>query len=194
VLSSNTKALSRQQRREELSRIVTYYEDDLTVITWNAAIIFGTNMEDVLTVLELANVQLLELRFLDGRLDRTLDRSYEILGQRRSWRMRIPGASRADLVHVGQMQVDAAILFERVSNALKLLGDQHLARVYRLASQRLRLDEWAAVILRKLEVADSIYTKLDDRASSERMELLEWIIVVLIALELVLPLLGWGRP
>jgi len=47
------------------------------------------------------------------------------------------------------MQVDAAVLFERVSNALKLLGDQYLARVYRSASQRLRLSEWNGSIVRK---------------------------------------------
>ncbi len=28
----------------------------MTIITWNAAMVFGKNMEDVLTLLELANV------------------------------------------------------------------------------------------------------------------------------------------
>ena len=57
VLSSNTASLSRQQQREELSRRIAYYDDDLTIITWNAALVFGTQMEDVMTVLEPANVQ-----------------------------------------------------------------------------------------------------------------------------------------
>ena len=39
------------------------------------------------------------------------------------------------------MQVESAVLFEGVNNALKLLGDQYLARVYRLASQRFHLEE-----------------------------------------------------
>jgi hypothetical protein len=47
----------------------------------------------------------------------------------------------ADLHRVAQMQVDSAMLFEGVNNALKLLGDQYLARVYRLASQRFHLEE-----------------------------------------------------
>ena len=78
VLSSNTKTLSRQQRREELSSRIAYYTDDLTIITWNAALVFGTNMDDVLTVLELANVQLRELHYLDDQLDDSLQESYDI--------------------------------------------------------------------------------------------------------------------
>ena len=47
---------------------------------------------------------------------------------------------------VSQWQVDSAILFEGVNNVLKLLGDQYLARVYRLAAQRFHLTEWDASI------------------------------------------------
>ena len=50
--------------------------------------------------------------------------------------------------HIGQLQVESAVLFERVANTLKLLGDQYLARVYRLASQRFHLDAWDASILK----------------------------------------------
>jgi uncharacterized Rmd1/YagE family protein len=85
------------------------------------------------------------------------------------------------------MQVDGAILFERVGNALKLIGDPYLARVYRLAAQRFRLGEWNAGILRKLDAMESIYQKISDRASTRRLELLEWIIILLIAVSIALP-------
>jgi uncharacterized Rmd1/YagE family protein len=71
-----------------------------------------------------------------------------------------------------------------VTNTLKLLGDQYLARVYRLVSQRFHLEEWDASILRKLETLESIYGKMSDRAGTRRMELLEWIIIVLITISI----------
>jgi len=83
------------------------------------------------------------------------------------------------------MQVDGALLFEAVNNALKLLGDQFVARVYRLASDRLHLADWDAGILRKLETIESLYRKVSDRASGARAEALEWIIIALIALEIL---------
>src|SRR5215471_12458558 len=99
---------------------------------------------------------------------------------RQGHRLRRPGSTSADLQRIAQMQVDSAMLFEGVNNALKLLGDQYLARVYRLASQRFHLEEWDASILRKLHTLESIYAKIADRATNRRMETLEWIIIVLI--------------
>ena len=75
-----------------------------------------------------------------------------------------------------------------MTNALKLVGEQYLARAYSLASRRFHLAEWDASITRKLQVIDGIYGKLADRAATRRMELLEWIIIVLIAFSLLISL------
>jgi uncharacterized Rmd1/YagE family protein len=74
-----------------------------------------------------------------------------------------------------------------VNNALKLLGDQYLARLYRAATERFHLAEWDNAIIRKLETLDSIYGKISDRVASQRMEALEWIVIILIAVEIALP-------
>jgi hypothetical protein len=164
----------------------SYGTDDLVVVDWNGALVVGRDMDDVVDVLEFANLQLLEMRFLDGGLDGSLDRAYEaIAAKKRRW----PHVSEPAFERVARMQVDAAILFERVGNALKLLGDQWLARVYRLAARRFHLEEWNASILRKLDTLDSIYQKMFDRASARRMEILELLIVVLIVLSIVIPML-----
>src|SRR5437879_1422566 len=86
-----------------------------------------------------------------------------------------------------QLQLDAAVLFEQVTNALKLIGEQYLTRVYGHVSRRFHLAEWDVSITRKLQTLDGIYGKLADRAATQRMELLEWIIIVLIAVSIVLP-------
>jgi uncharacterized Rmd1/YagE family protein len=71
-----------------------------------------------------------------------------------------------------------------------LLGDQYLARLYRLIAQRFHLTDWDASILRKLETLESIYQKISDQLVSRRMEVLEWIIIVLIAISIILPFLS----
>ena len=96
------------------------------------------------------------------------------------------------MTHIAQLQVDSALIFERVTNTLKLLGDQYLARVSRLVSHRFHLEAWDASILRKLQTLDSIYGKMSDRASTRRMEVLEWIIIILITLSIALPFLPMG--
>jgi uncharacterized Rmd1/YagE family protein len=83
--------------------------------------------------------------------------------------------------------MDSAMLFERVTNTLKLLGDQYLARVYRLAAQRFHLQSWDTTILRKLDTLDNLYDKMAGQTGNRRMEILEWIIIILIALSILVP-------
>lgn len=187
ILRAETEALSEGEVTDALATRIAYGPGDLTLIDWNAALIVDREAEDVRAVLEFANVQLLEMRFLDRQLDDALDGAYDVVSAGRWRALRPPAAWRTDLRKIGEMQVDAAILFERVTNALKLLGDQYLARVHTLASHRFHLPEWNASILRKIETIESIYRKVHDRAASLRMEVLEWIIVILIALSILLP-------
>jgi uncharacterized Rmd1/YagE family protein len=90
---------------------------------------------------------------------------------------------------LAELQVDNATLFEGVNNTLKLVGDQYLARVYRMVNRRFHLDEWDTSILRKLETLESIYEKISDQASNRRMEILEWVIILLIAFSIALEFL-----
>jgi hypothetical protein len=190
ILRSESEPLSDYEVADALACRLSFSPDDLTIIDWNAAMMFDEGADDVRSVLEFANVELMEMRFLDEQLDRAMDQSYETLARPRRLRLPAVGAPARDLRSVAQLQMDSAMLFEGVSNALKLVGDQYLARVYRLASQRFHLAEWDASILRKLQTLESIYQKMSDRASSLRLEALEWIIIILIAFEIVLSLLS----
>jgi hypothetical protein len=185
LLRSEGMALSDQEIRDALACRISFTPNDLTVVDWDAAVVFDQEADDVLAVLEFANVELLEMRYLDQQLDDALDQAYEAMSRRTLPRFYAPGTSHADLSLVAQLQVDSAILFEGVNNTLKLLGDQYLARLYRLVSQRFHLGEWDASILRKLSTLESIYGKMADLAANRRMEVLEWIIIILIALSIV---------
>src|SRR5438445_1269022 len=185
ILRAERAVPSDQEVSDALGHRISFSAEDVTFIDWDAALIADREAEDVRAVLEFANVELLEMRFLDQRLDDALDESYDTLSRRDGlW---LPGVTRADLRRIGQLQVDNAVLFEGVNNALKLLGDQYLARVYRLVSERFHLAEWDASILRKLQTLESIYQKLSDQAANRRIEVLEWIIIVLIAAEILIP-------
>jgi hypothetical protein len=115
-----------------------------------------------------------------------LDEAYEQVSRRSTGVSRMLGYSGADLRRVAELQVDNAALFEGVNNTLKLLGDQYLARLYRLVNRRFHIDDWDASILRKLQTLESIYEKISDQASNRRMEILEWVIILLIAFSIAL--------
>lgn len=182
ILRAEPRDLSQEEIADAMSTRLSYGPSDATFIDADAALVFDREGDDVEAVLEFANTQLLEMRFLDQQLDDALDAAYVMLGE--GGRRRGPGIDR-----VIRLQVDAAMLFEQVTNALKLIGEQYLTRVYGLVSRRFHLAEWDHGITRKLETLESIYSKLNDRAASRRMELLEWIIILLIALSIVIAFL-----
>ncbi|MCO6429901.1 MAG: hypothetical protein J5J00_03495 [Deltaproteobacteria bacterium] len=181
ILRSDGSSLSEEEIREAISHHTSYTEDDLVIIDWSAALVIGDKVEDVIEALEFANVDLLEMRYLDEQLDDALKEAYAAL----SAGTRV----RASLRKVAQLQADSAMLFEAVNNALKLTGDQYLARVYSLVTQRLHLLEWDSSIIRKLNTLDSIYHKISDQAGQRRSEFLEWVIILLIAFEILYTLL-----
>jgi hypothetical protein len=186
ILRAERQVLSEQEVDDALAVRISYGVQDLTIVDWNATLLIDREGEDVRAVLEFANVELLEMRYVDEKLDRALNQAHETLS-RRSWGLlRILGPYGADLRSVAELQVDNAALFEGVNNTLKLLGDQYLARVYRLVNRRFHLDEWDSSILRKLQTLESIYEKISDQASNRRMELLEWVIIFLIAFSIAL--------
>ncbi len=187
ILRCESQALSHQEIDDATNAQISWGPHDLTVIDWNAAFMIGQDMDDVQAVLEFLNVELVERRFLDHQLDQALDEGYAALMEERWSKFRWPRSLDPKLRHIASLQVDSAILFERVTNTLKLLGDQYLARVYRLGSQRFHLQSWDTSIVRKLETLDSLYGKMADNRSNRRMEILEWIIIILIAISIILP-------
>src|SRR5262249_47028622 len=133
TLRFETSPLSRSQVDEALSQGISYYENDLALVDWNAAIIYDRDYEDTASVLELLNVELLEARYIDDQLDRRIA-DYGILAQGRA---ELPVPLRRPYKRViqdlGELRVESTLLSERVGNALKLVGDLYLARLYSAA-------------------------------------------------------------
>lgn len=184
LLRAERDQLGQEEIHDALDTRTSYGAGDCVVVDWNGAIFFGQNVDDVRAVLEFCNVEFLEMRFLDEQLDDYLEEAYAVLSLKKK-------SNGGDLHKVARLQVDSALLYEAVENALKLLGDQYLARVYSLASEKFHLSEWIGSIRRKLDALDSIYQKLSDKAAQKRSEAMEWTIIILILIEVVMGI--WER-
>ena len=182
LLRLEDKPLSAEEIADAVQAPLAYGTRDLVVVDWAAAFVVDAEPAATLAVLEHANVQLAELKHLDGELDRGLDQIWSRANDRALFaRLRL----RANLRMLAELQIEGAALFDSVTNALKLYGDQHLARVQRAAARRFRIEDWEQSVARKLETFSSISERLEARQSQYRSELLEWIIIGLILFEIV---------
>jgi hypothetical protein len=180
--------LSAEEVAEALRLHISYSPDDLFVPDWAAAALFDSDPDcnETLQVIEFANLQLLEYRNIDERLDANLAGAYRLVHEATRKRLRFWASYDRPLRVLGELKVEANDLFERTGNVLKLVGDQYLARVYGLLASRFHLREWEASIRRKLEVGEGVYQVISDQATAHRTEFLELIVIFLIVLEIVL--------
>ena len=188
LLRLEDEPLSKQEIDEALRLVLRYGLHDLFTPDWGAAVLVDREGEsdETLQAIEFANLQLLEFRNIDQRLDEVLAHADDLLGK--SIRSRLPfmrGHARP-LRLLGELKVEANGLFERAGNALKLVGDQYLARVYRLLATRFHLPAWEQDIRHKMEVLEGIYEVLSDQSAHFRSEFLEIVVVVLILIEVML--------
>ncbi len=81
---SESERLSKQESEESTGRYLSYYDNDLVVIDWDAALIVDepADFNETLYIMELANLQLAELEAYDRILDHALERSYRDLSGR----------------------------------------------------------------------------------------------------------------
>jgi hypothetical protein len=178
--------LSSEEIHEATRLHLSYSPSDLFVPDWAAGLLLDQDCEETLQAIEFANLQLLEYRHIDNRLDDALAGASRLTARSRRTRLPFWHTWHRPLRMLGELKVEANDLFERTGNALKLLGDQYLARVYRLAATRFHLRAWERNIQRKLDVAEGVYKVVSDQAATYRTEFLEWIVIVLIAVEIVL--------
>lgn len=179
--------LSDAERQDVLSHQFSYLDTDLAVIHWNSALVVEpSGVEDVPDLLEFATAHLLELRFYDALLDRELHRIYDELEGGggalanvflRKYR-RLQRRTAALLLELSEM-------IERLENAVKIVGDFYLARVYQAAVKRFRLPSWQETVLRKQKLVAEVNDLTGDAADTNRSELLEMVVILLISYEVV---------
>ncbi|MFL5615928.1 MAG: hypothetical protein ACJ796_19850 [Gemmatimonadaceae bacterium] len=191
LLLRERRGLSPDARRELLPHRFSYYQDDLTILTWDNALVVEPRPDDrdVEYILEFANAQLLELRFYDAVLDAELPAMYDRIAAARGRPSALPTWRYRPLLARLQTRVaDVTETVERVENALKVTDDVYLARIYATALELFRGTAWRRGIERKLQIIRETYGMLNAEAQAARAELLEIAIIALIVIEIVVGL------
>jgi hypothetical protein len=179
--------LSTAERQEVLSHHYTYLEDDVAVVHWNSALVVEpSGVEDIPDLLEFATAHLLELRYYDALLDRELHRIYDEIERGGSQIANIfTRRYRALQRRTAALLLELSEMTERLENAVKIVGDFYLARLYQSAVRRFRLPAWQETVLRKQRLLAEVNDLIGDAADTSRSELLEVAIILLILWEVV---------
>jgi hypothetical protein len=175
--------LSEQEANESTCKSYSYYEDDVLVMDWDAALLVDKprNFEEILYILELGNLQLAELEAYDRILDDAVERAYRDLSSRSlKWGT---GAVHREL---REIRIDLARLSDELQNITKFFGDWHLARIYQGISSRFHLADWHRTIDEKLKTLDDMYQILRSDQNNRNLLVMELTVIVLFVIDLLI--------
>jgi hypothetical protein len=185
IVRGENLPLSEGEQQEIMQSKISYYPNDLAVISWNGAFLYDTSSgaETVIQLLEYANSQLLEFRHYDELLTRELKSVYDFMdkgssGIRTRWRT----AKRATRLHTVLLDVDE--LTERADNAIKFLSDMFAARLYKLAAGKVGVPDYKDLVAQKLKTAEDLYHDMLEQFNQSRAFILEATVVLILLIEL----------
>jgi hypothetical protein len=178
--------LSDQEVQDSMKYKYSYYHYDLAVLDWDTALLVDTpeGCLETLYILEVANLQLEELKVYDAKLDAVLDQAYddvEAVARPHAFRQR-----RRVLANLRELRMDLTKVADELTNITKFIGDWHLARIYMGCAARFHLTEWEDIVSQKLRTLDSLYMMLQQDGMNRAMLMLEMAIVGLFVIDLVI--------
>jgi len=186
IVRGENMPLSEGEQQEIMQSKISYYPNDLAVISWNGAFLYDTTSgaETVIQLLEYANSQLLEFRHYDELLTRELKSVYDFMdsgssGIRARWRT----AKRATRLHTVLLDVDE--LTERADNAIKFLSDMFSARLYKVAASKIGVTDYKDLVNQKVHTAEELYRFMVDQFHQSRAFVLELMVVIILIIDLI---------
>lgn len=185
LLKDEKSGLTQKEIESTLLNRITYGKEDLTIIEWDGALLFDKEGEfkDTISIIELANVQLLNLRLLDNSLQDDIGKLKDQLEPGGLLSFLRLSKFMKDIVKV---RIQSVIELDSIDNSLKLYGDWYSARIYDMAAKKLYLQRWRTNVENKLNVLKDIYEMIAHRMAENYNLLLELTIVILIVLEILL--------
>ena len=185
IVRGENVPLSDGEQQEIMQSKISYYPNDLAVLSWNGAFLYdsASGAETVIQLLEYANSQLLEFRHYDELLTRELQSVYDFLdsgstGILARWRT----AKRATRLHT--VLLDVAELTERSDNAIKFLSDMFSARLYKVAATKIGATDYKNLVNQKIHTAEELYRFMVDQFHQSRAFVLEVLVVIILVIEL----------
>ncbi len=188
VLLGEDREFSSQTREDILRNSLSYGTDDLTILSWDTALLLSSeHPADIIELIEFANVQALEFRYYDRVLTRQMERMYddiETADRKSSYRRLVQ--YRRIMSRLMETQAEISDIIERVDNLIKVTEDIYYARVYAAALHVLRISQWRDGVNRKIGIIRQNYEMLSDEVNIQHSNFLEIIIILLIAFEIAI--------
>lgn len=191
----NWEKLSEREVEDVLRFLLSYSEDEAIVVDWYSALIYGGEeyIYEILQTIEIAKIQLLELKTYDRLLDTRIEKAYGPLravfvhtGIGVAWLSKTYSELSKTASELAELRIEVVDYVHDLRNILKFTGDWYLGKLYSALSDRFRIMDWLNLVDKKLEQLQELYSMAMERIDVYRATTLEFLVLILIVSLVVL--------
>ena len=189
------ESLSDKEIEDAIKVYLSYSDEDIVFVDWYSALISGgaEYADELVRMIELARIQLLELKTYDKLLDHRAERAYVSLrtaftGPRMgiTWRSRPYRELARTASDLAELRVEVMEYVGDLRNILKYTGEWYLGKLYRITSERFHISDWLGLVDKKLNQLQELYAMAMERVDVHRATTLEFLMIILIVAIVVL--------
>jgi hypothetical protein len=190
---STVRRLHGKEISDKLSHDISYYDEDLFLVSYEAAFVKGCDdyFIDLRHYLELALALAFLYHVYDRRMDAEISQAFKAIkiAQNTSTLGNLisPSTRRLEkaLLKVSEIKLDILDNIEDLMNPLKVTSDWYYQGAYEHILRLLKVKEYESIVTQKIDALEDLYSTAQEISYSKIALITEIVIILLIAFEVI---------
>ena len=185
LLGINEKStFSEEQINNVLKFNTRFYNKDYSIIHWNGTLAIDNeaDYEDLLFIIEIANIQFIKLRAYDDYIGNYLSDYLDLTQNKFQRGINLFNPVSQMIKNISKIRVELEHITEMMDNFEKFFGKWYMAKIYYLASSAFEIPRWKKIIESRLDTVDDLYTMINNEKNRKKMLFLNFITLLLFLL------------
>ncbi|WP_230742829.1 hypothetical protein [Methanooceanicella nereidis] len=186
---STPRTLHVKEITDKLSHDISYYDEDLFLVSYEAAFVKGCDdyFTDMRHYLELSLALSFLYHIYDWKIDFEISQAFKAIktAQKSTIFTQAPRRLERSLLKVSEFKLEILDNLEDLMNPLKVTSDWYYQSTYEHMLKLLKVKEYENIVTHKIDALDDLYSTSQEISYSKMALITEIIIILLIAFEVI---------
>ncbi len=186
---SSPRTLHGKEISDKLSHDISYYDEDLFLVSYEAAFVKGCDdyYGDLRLYLELGLALSFLYHIYDWKIDSEISQAFKAIktAQKSTIFTQAPRRLERSLLKVSEFKLDILDNIEDLMNPLKVTADWYYQSAYEHMMKLLKVKDYENIVTHKIDALEDLYSTAQEISYNKFALITEIIIILLIAFEVV---------
>jgi len=190
---SSARRLHGKEIADKLSHDISYYDEDLFLVSYEAAFVKGCDdyFSDLRRYLELGLALAFLYQIYDWRMDAEIGEAFKAIRNYQTQTMIGQLFSQSTkrleraLLKVSEIKLDILDNLEDLMNPLKVTSDWYYQGAYEHIIRLVKVKEYESIVTQKIDALEDLYSTAQELSYSKIALITEVVVILLIAFEVI---------